>query len=48
VDEALLAARGVTACVLALTAVFEAQASIWCTTPIPGVLMKYSALHGQC
>ena len=40
-DEALLAARGVTACVLALTAVFEAQASIWCPTPIPGVLMKY-------
>ena len=40
-DEALLAARGVTACLLALTAVFEAQASIWCPTPIPGVLMKY-------
>jgi hypothetical protein len=37
----LLAATGVTACLLALTAVFAAQASIWCPTPIPGVLMKY-------
>jgi hypothetical protein len=37
----LLAATGVTACLLVLMAVFEAQASIWCPTPIPGVLMKY-------
>jgi hypothetical protein len=35
------AATAVTACLLLLMAVFEVQASIWCPTPIPGVLMKY-------
>jgi hypothetical protein len=35
----LLSATG-TSCLLLLIA-FEAQASIWCPTPIPGVLMKY-------
>jgi hypothetical protein len=35
------AATAAAACLLVLMAVFEAQASIWCPTPIPGVLMKY-------
>ena len=30
-----------TSCLFLLMAMFEAQASIWCPTPIPGVLMKY-------
>ena len=36
----ILGAITVTASLLSLAA-FEAQASIWCPTPIPGVLIKY-------
>ena len=35
------AATAAAACLLVLMAVSEAQASIWCPTPIPGVLVKY-------
>jgi hypothetical protein len=37
----LLTATWVAACLLVLMHVSAAQASIWCPTPIPGVLMKY-------
>lgn len=37
----LIAASGVTGCLLIFITAFDAQASIWCPTPIPGVLMKY-------
>ena len=36
-----LAASGVTGFLLVLMPLFGAHASIWCPTPIPGVLMKY-------
>ena len=37
----LMAANAVTAFLLVLMVVSEAKASIWCPTPIPGVLMRY-------
>jgi hypothetical protein len=37
----LKAAIGVIGFLLVLVTVFEAQAGIWCPTPIPGVLIKY-------
>ena len=37
----LRAANAVTAFLLVLMVVSEAKASIWCPTPIPGVLMRY-------
>ena len=35
------AATAAAACLLVLMVVSKAHASIWCPTPIPGVLMKY-------
>jgi hypothetical protein len=35
------AASGIICFLLVFVTAFEAQASIWCPTPIPGVLMKY-------